>query len=51
MKSALLEKRLLHEISKCINEATTHLLSDLEACCDCQILALGGIVKEVLSIN
>ena len=44
----LLDKILMCNISKCDNELTMHLLSDLEAYCNRQILLIREIAEEAL---
>ena len=51
IESTLLEKRLIYDISKYNNEPTIYLLSDLEACYDWQIPAIGGIIEEALGVD
>ena len=51
IEMALLEKRLLYDISKCNGKQTIHLISDLEACYDQQLPTLGGMVEEVLGVD
>ena len=51
IESALLEKRLLYDMSKYNNEPTIHLLSDLEVCYDFQIPAISRMVEEALGID
>ena len=51
IESTLLEKRLTHSTSKHSGVPTIHLISDLEACYDRQILAIGRIVEESLGVD
>ena len=51
IKSALLERRLPCDASKCNNKSTVYLLSDLESCYDHQMPAIEGIVEEAIGSN
>ena len=51
IESAILEKRLLHDTSRCTRESNAHLLLDLESCYNRQIPILGGMVEESLGVN
>ena len=51
IESASLKKSLICDTSKYYDEPRKHLISDLEACYDRQIPAIGGIVEEALGAH
>ena len=51
IETALLEKRLLYDISKCNREKTVYLISDLEAYYNQQLPILRGMVEKALAVD
>ena len=46
MKSTLLEKRLALDYSLLLCKLTIHSLTNLQSCCNRQLLNIGGIIEE-----